>query len=1233
MNIVRALRQRSVIFCLAVGPLLWVGSADGTCPRAWAQIARENPFDVEQAALALRAKREGRRPRGILPLLELWQNWDWASPERTQALLEQLAGDSRLSAERRSFVEGLLARAMLRSGDVDGSNQRIRELGYVRSWRVVGSFDNEGKQGFDRPYGPEENLLAEWQAEDVYEGRERPVRWREYPSETSRLGYINFDALFRPYENVCAYAETFVLSERAQDLTLWAGAGGAIRVWWNGREVLSDEHYRQPYFDRHVVSVRAHEGPNRVLVKNCVADSTWGFFLRVGNPRGGPATDVYADAERYRTVQEFVPGPPLTVDRTLDALELAAERGRPGDEEAFARFLAYTRADDPVEQRAKQLAIRVAERQPTIDRLELAASLSETRGEILRLGELAERRFARQRGGRFFLSLVRSGGPSPEDALPMLRGLRREGVHDTISLRAAALEAKILADLETPVAALRRLDEVIVGEVERAPGWRLLQAELAERAGQSDAALALRREVVAARYDHVPSRRFLALEAVRQGDLEKATEQLETLQHLLPDNTRNMSFVARMYEGLGDETEAVAVLQRAHALSPEEASLLVSLGELQIRAEEPEAAASSLRQALALRPQDANTRELLEQIEPHRVRADEAYAVSVEELQGRRAASSGFPTTVLQNLTVNTVFPNGLGSSFHQFAAQAHDPEGARQLRTYSVQFDPNTQRVDIRKARVIRENGAVLEATQTFERQLGEPWYRIYYDTRARVLVFPDLEPGDFIEIQYRVDDVSHRNLFADYFGDLQFLQRFVPQKHFEYVLITPRDREFYFNDPGIEGLVRNRVFNESERIDRFVWDDVPAIRGEEGMPGMTEISPYLHVSTYRTWEDVGRWWWGLVRDQLQIDDRLRDVVAELVAGAEDIATKVSRIQNWVVRNTRYVALEFGIHGYKPYRVPQIVRRGFGDCKDKASLLYVMFREAGIDARIALVRTRRNGHIGDLPASLAVFDHAIAYVPELDLYIDGTAEHNGSRELPAMDQGVTVLVVGPEDARLTQTPVLEPARNRRTRRVEAHLLPDGTASVQVSEAVTGSQSARYRRIYSARGTREDRFERSLRSLFPGLVLENYEMGNLEDLEADVDVTYRARVPNFANRDGSTLRMSPSVLKDLVRGFAPNSARRYALDLGAPSSYLEDRVLHVPEGFAAASVPNARSVESEFGHLRLTVDSSRGEVRMQTEFEMRRDRIEAEEYPRFRQWIEEADAVLRQPVSLRGDAQ
>lgn len=170
-----------------------------------------------------------------------------------------------------------------------------------------------------------------------------------------------------------------------------------------------------------------------------------------------------------------------------------------------------------------------------------------------------------------------------------------------------------------------------------------------------------------------------------------------------------------------------------------------------------------------------------------------------------------------------------------------------------------------------------------------------------------------------HSIDDISHRNVFADYYGDLQFLQNGDPQKHMEYVLISPTSREFYFNEPRLVGLQHTRTEQEGRRIDRFVATDVQAIRSEDGMPGMTEVAPYLHVSTYRTWEDVGHWWWGLVHDQLYADDSLRRTVAELVRGAPDTRTKVARIYDWVVTNTRYVGLELAFTATCPTEFPRL--------------------------------------------------------------------------------------------------------------------------------------------------------------------------------------------------------------------------------------------------------------------------------------------------------------------------
>jgi hypothetical protein len=371
-------------------------------------------------------------------------------------------------------------------------------------------------------------------------------------------------------------------------------------------------------------------------------------------------------------------------------------------------------------------------------------------------------------------------------------------------------------------------------------------------------------------------------------------------------------------------------------------------------------------------------------------------------------------------------------------------------------------------------------------------------------------------------------------------------------------------------------------------------------------------------------------VHDQLYADESLRRTVRELVADAPDTRTKVQRIYRWVIDHTRYVGLEFGIHGFLPYRVPQIVQRGFGDCKDKASLLYTMLTEAGVDARLVLVRTRRNGALNDLPASLSVFDHAIAYVPELDLYLDGTAEFSGSTEFPQMDQGVTVLVVGPNGAELRRSPVMSPDHNARERRITIDLAADGAGRIEVNETVRGHEAPSWRSTYQAEGTRLDRFERAMRNTFSGIEVDSVEMTGLTDYEVPVTAHYRASVPQLAVRDADGLRVPLTVMGDLVRLLARTETREHAFDLGATTRYVEDRTIRIPAGHDVATLPEGGRVESPFGVFLVTVTREARTVTVHSELTLSRDRVEASEYAEFRAFIQRADSVLRQRLTLSG---
>ena len=241
-----------------------------------ATAAAQSPYEAYQRELSAKVIAEGRSASAYVPLLELWRTFGDAPPASSIAILERLSRERRLSAPLRAYVGQLLARARLRTGDVAGSATAIEELGYIRSFRVVGPFDNEGERGFTTEHDPERLRMEPFDMDARFEGREQPVGWRVYP-DVGHFGYVSFDAVHRPDVHSCSYAETFVTSARAQPLSLWVGAGGAVAAWWNGTEVLRDDHYRQPDPDRSVAMVGAHAGLNRLLLKVCVEESTWGF--------------------------------------------------------------------------------------------------------------------------------------------------------------------------------------------------------------------------------------------------------------------------------------------------------------------------------------------------------------------------------------------------------------------------------------------------------------------------------------------------------------------------------------------------------------------------------------------------------------------------------------------------------------------------------------------------------------------------------------------------------------------------------------------------------------------------------------------------------------------------------------------------------------------------------------------------------------------------------------------
>ena len=1202
----------------------------GFVPRAWAE--RSSPESAFVRELAASLSDRSSDSATAVRLEWLWSSWDFVGPAPILPALERLAESRRTSRWIRDAARWHLAEAALRQGRVSDARDRADELGSIRSYLILGPLDNEGDAGLERRWPPEDELTAPLDLDVGVEGARRQVRWREV-AVPDTLGRLRFDGYLHPIEGVCAYAVTFVELERARPMVVAASTSGAVVLWINGREVWRDPVYRELHPDRFAVRLTLPSGTSRITAKVCGdEDSAPQLLLRATDPNGDArGGDFQARPELARRTPAKGWRGPARIEATpfSTLLERATRRRATGADKALAaRFLYLTGADDPAEPLAYELAAAADGATNDRDTALLAAALAPERNVARARLELLADDTPEDPLVLSSLARIVAQGPDPQRARPILAKLARSA---PASVGAALIDSALLARSGLPLAGQRRLERTLelTGPI---PVLHHAAADLAVRAARIVDQERHLEALARLRADSIDVHRDLAILARDRGKRQQVVPHLDALDQLAWHRTENRIWTATVREQLGFVQPSLDSLRRLNTQSPDQpegwaayARVLAGLGRAQETLE-------PLNRALELEPQNQRLRDLrahLLDLDPF----EDEYIEAPETFLARRGAGGGQHARWLLDLTVSKVHPSGLSSRFRQIAIEILDEEGARGLRGHAIGFVPLEQRVTVRRARIFRGDGTVEEASGRFIQRMNDPSIRMYYDTRAEVIELPRLRPGDVVEYAYRVDDIASRNLMGNYFGEIVVLQGDEPSRRVAFVLIHPNDVEIHHHSSELAGLRLSRNCDDGpEGSCTSSWEatDVAGLPREEHRPPTTELGARLALSTYDEWDAVGRWFWGLVRDQLVPDDQLRSLVRELVDGLESDEAKVRAIHRWVVENTRYVALEFGIHGYQPYPVTQVVDRGFGDCKDKASLLVTMLGLAGVEASLVLLRTRASGIVPPNPPSLALFDHAIAYVPSLDLFLDGTAEQSGTTELPWMDQGVTALIVSTDgSSRLVTTPVDEAARNVEQWRTNLVVGTAGPPVMGVRHHVSGFRAAGLRFHFQAAGLREERLGRRLSASWPGLRLLGHDFGEIEDREHPVELSARFEAPSATTADGSRRAIEISRPRELTRRWARRSSRRTPLELGGPPHREEEeRRVELPEGARVVRLPESVSIRSPYGSLQVDTSSSGTSVVIRTILEINRYRIAPTEYEEFRRFLQSLDRILERRLII-----
>jgi cellulose synthase operon protein C len=387
---------------------------------------------------------------------------------------------------------------------------------------------------------------------------------------------------------------------------------------------------------------------------------------------------------------------------------------------------------------------------------------------------------------------------------------------------------------------------------------------------------------------------------------------------------------------------------------------------------------------------------------------------------------------------------DGLASAHVQQVWRINSVQGARSFSPRTVMYSGMSETLSMVRARVLKSDGREEDAVVSADQPVVERGASMYFDTRSRELRFSHLQPGDLVEIEYHLLPAAEVNQWTGYYARIDLFRDSFPTRLRRRVLIAPSSMKLYAVEHGLSPAVVRQNGAQTTRI----WEasQIGAqSTGSQSMealsPGAGASQPYLHVSTMGTMEEFGRWYSHLLEPGLQLDQNLRTVAQRILARNLTTQGKVQAVYESVKRHTKYTGFEFGVHSYQPYPVSTVEQRGFGDCKDKAAMLVALLRAVGVPAEFAMIRTRSAGAMPEGAYSVQLFDHAMVFVPELNTYLDGTAESAVPGELPPNDRGAMAMTVDAQGNATRRTvPFSASQANRMARQqVQANLAGDGS--------------------------------------------------------------------------------------------------------------------------------------------------------------------------------------------------
>jgi tetratricopeptide (TPR) repeat protein len=556
---------------------------------------------------------------------------------------------------------------------------------------------------------------------------------------------------------------------------------------------------------------------------------------------------------------------------------------------------------------------------------------------------------------------------------------------------------------------------------------------------------------------------------------------------------------------------------------------------------------------------------------------------------------------------------------------------GVQQWGQLQFGYNSANERLEIAYVRVVKEDGTIVKAGDDAVQDLSTPVEReapVYTDFRQKHITVPGLRPGEMLE--YDIVTTIHTPLApSQFWTDYDFDKTNIMLDE-EFDVDVPADRPLKLkNKPGMDPKITEangrRIYHwTSTHLER---DDDSKDKDKEKDKKKKKLHPDedrpdIQISTFVSWEQIGRWYASLDKDRRAPSPEVRAKAEELTKGLTTDMDKIEALYDYVSKNFRYVSLSLGLGRYQPHAAADVLHNQYGDCKDKHTLLASLLEAEGFHPSSVLINSARKLD-PDVP-SPSQFDHVITMLPmgsgdsRQEVWMDTTAEVAPFRLLAYPLRNKLTLVI-PVDGtpHLENTPADTPMPDSEVLEIQARINEIGKLEAHIHYTFRGDEELMLRSVF--RRVPEAQWQRVIENVNAptGGDITNLKISDPAATREAFTMSYDLAKPNFLDwskkKSDLLLPLCQFNLIDLGNGDDTDSDSE-PLKLGPKAEYVYKIKLDLPSNYSAHA-PIPFSLNRDYAEYEATYKLDGASFTASRVLDMREDEIpvaRVEDYAAFR---------------------